>query len=259
MKLTAAVLSDLPGIRHGFYTRQGGVSEGIYASLNCGIGSEDDRDHVLANRARVAIDLGVAPDQLATPFQVHSPDAVIVDTVWESGKGPKADAVVTNRPGVAVAVGTADCGPVLFADGEAGVVGAAHSGWKGAFTGILESTIAAMERLGAKRERIVAVLGPTISAASYEVGAEFHARFADAAADNGRFFTPSSRADHFQFDLPAYIGDRLGRAGIGRFEDLGLCTYADPDRFYSYRRMTHQGEADYGRLIHAIALQGDRD
>ena len=253
MKFTADAL-DLPGIRHGFYTRQGGVSDGIYASLNCGVGSSDARERILENRARVARDLGVAPDRLATPYQVHSPDVVVVDEVWPVGDGPKADAVVTARPGIAVGVGTADCGPLLFADSEARVIGAAHAGWRGAFTGVLEATLAAMEGLGADRRRITVVLGPTISAAAYEVGPEFVARFTEADASNGRFFAPSEREGHRQFDLPAYLGHRAATASVGRFVDLRLCTYADPARFYSYRRMTHQGEADYGRLLHAIAL-----
>ncbi len=256
MKITAEAL-DLPGIRHGFYTRQGGVSDGIYASLNCGVGSEDDRSRVSENRGRVARDLGVAADQLATPFQIHSPDVAIVEAVWPVGQGPKADAVVTDRPGLAIGVGTADCGPLLFADSEARVIGAAHAGWRGAFTGVIEATLAAMESRGAARKRITVVLGPTISAAAYEVGPEFIARFIDKDATSARFFTPSGRENHHRFDLPAYIGARARAAGVGRFEDLALCTYADPERFYSYRRMTHQGEADYGRLLHAIALTAD--
>lgn len=256
MKLTSDALSAFPRIRHGFFTREGGVSEGIYASLNCGVGSQDDRSAVGENRARVAAALGVAPGRLATPHQIHSDVAVIVDEPWQAGEGPKADAVVTARPGLAVGVGTADCGPVLFADGEAGVVGAAHSGWKGAFTGILEATLDAMESLGGRRERIVAVLGPTISRAAYEVGPEFHARFLDAGAGNARFFEPSGRDGHHLFDLPAYIGARLTAGGVARFEDLALCTYADEARFFSYRRTTHRGEPDYGRLLHAIAIAG---
>jgi YfiH family protein len=254
MKITAPALSALPGIRHGFFTRQGGVSNGIYASLNCGVGSADDRDHVIENRARVTAELGVAADRLATPYQVHSPDVVVVDKVWAVGEGPKADAVVTRRPGIAIGVGTADCGPVLFADGEAGVIGAAHAGWKGAFTGVLEATIGAMEGLGARRERIVAVLGPTISKAAYEVGPEFRARFLEVAESNAAYFTPSDREDHHRFDLPAYIGHRLAEAGVGHAGDLALCTYADPERFFSYRRTTHAGEPDYGRMLHAITL-----
>jgi YfiH family protein len=254
MKITADALSALPGIRHGFFTRQGGVSNGIYASLNCGVGSADERGHVIENRARVTAELGVAAEQLATPHQVHSPDVAVVDEVWAAGAGPKADAVVTRRRGIAIGVGTADCGPVLFADAEAGVIGAAHSGWKGAFTGVLEATIAAMEGLGARRTQIVAVLGPTISKSAYEVGPEFRARFLEATTANEAYFTPSDRADHHRFDLPAYIGSRLAAAGLGHVGDLALCTYADPERFFSYRRTTHAGEPDYGRMLHAISL-----
>lgn len=254
MMLTADALSALPAVRHGFFTREGGVSSGIYASLNCGVGSQDDRAAVAENRARVAAGLGVAAANLATPYQVHSAEAVIVEEPWLPGEGPKADAVVTRRPGIAVGVGTADCGPILFADGEARVVGAAHAGWKGAFGGVLEATLAAMEQLGAERGRIVAVLGPTISQEAYEVGPEFQARFLAASAANERFFSPSDRPDHHRFDLPAYIGQRLADAGVGRFDDLALCTYADSRRFFSYRRTTHRGEPDYGRLLHAIAI-----
>jgi YfiH family protein len=199
--------------------------------------------------------LGVSPGNLATPYQVHGIDAVVVTDVWGPGLGPKADAVVTRRPGVALGVGAADCGPVLFADPKARVVAAAHAGWKGALTGVLESTVATMESLGAKRKDIVAVLGPTISAAAYEVGAEFLARFREADARNDRFFGPSNRPDHFMFDLPAYIVMRLKTAGIGNVDTLNLCTYSDEARFYSYRRATHRGEPDYGRLLSAIALR----
>lgn len=244
----------LPGIAHAFFTREGGVSTGIYRGLNTGMGSKDSREAVLENRSRAARYLGTTLDRLATPFQVHSPDTIRVEAVWGQGQGPKADAVVTDRPGVAVGVGAADCGPVLFADAEARVVGAAHSGWKGALTGILESTIAAMEELGASRKGIVAVLGPTISAAAYEVGLEFVARFEQADARNGRFFSPSAREGHSMFDLPAYIVSRLEAARVGSASSLGLCTYADESRFYSYRRTTHRGEADYGRLLSAIML-----
>jgi len=244
----------LPGIAHAFFTREGGVSTGIYRGLNTGIGSNDSREAVLENRARAARHIGALPENLATPHQIHSSDAIVVETVWAPGQGPKADAVVTNRPGIAVGAGAADCGPVLFAEPEAKIVAAAHAGWKGAFTGILESTVAAMERLGAKRGKIVAVLGPTISQESYEVGPEFVARFVAADSANARFFAPSARADHAMFDLPAYIVARLKAAGIGSAESLGLCTYADEARFYSFRRATHRGEPDYGRLLSAIAL-----
>jgi hypothetical protein len=244
----------LPGVRHAFFTRAGGASTGLYAGLNTGVGSRDARETVLENRRRASEHLGTTSERLATPYQVHGTDAVMVEEVWGPGLGPKADAVVTDRPGIAVGVGTADCGPVLFADSGAGVVAAAHSGWKGAFTGILESTVDAMERLGARRDNIVAVLGPTISADAYEVGPEFVARFEEAEAENARFFRPSERDGHAYFDLPAYVVARLRRAGLGDAHHLDLCTYADETRFYSYRRATHRGEPDYGRLLSAIML-----
>lgn len=246
----------LPGIAHAFFTREGGVSTGIHRGLNTGIGSSDAREAVLENRSRAARYLGTTLEKLATPYQVHGTDAVRVEEVWGPGLGPKADAVVTIRPGVAIGVGAADCGPVLFADSDARVVGAAHAGWKGALAGVLESTIDAMEALGAERKNIVAVLGPTISAAAYEVGPEFVTRFADASADNRRFFAPSKHAGHSMFDLPAYIVSRLEAAGIGSAGSLGHCTYSDEARFFSYRRATHRGEADYGRLLSAIVLKG---
>ena len=244
----------LPGIRHGFFTRQGGVSSGIYATLNGGQGSSDDPVLERENRGRMADWLGVSRERFVTCYQVHSPDVISVNEPWTRETAPKADAMVTREKGLALAVSTADCGPVLFADAEAGVIGAAHSGWKGAFTGVLEATLAAMETIGARRQDVVAVLGPMISAAAYEVGPEFVERFAAAGADNRRFFAPSERQDHAMFDLPAYIRARIMHAGIGRFEDMALCTYADEERFFSYRRVTHRKEPDYGRLLHAIAL-----
>jgi len=248
----------VPGIRHAFFTRAGGASHGLYQGLNTGIGSRDERAAVLENRARAARHLGVEPEHLATPYQVHGSDVVVVESVWGPGLGPKADAVVTGRPGIAVGVGTADCGPVLLADPGARVVAAAHAGWKGALRGILESAVAGMERLGADRGKIVAVLGPTISARNYEVGPELVAAFADADAENARFFAPSpARPGHAFFDLPAYIVARLQSAGVGAVHDIGLCTYGDAGRFFSYRRATHRGEADYGRLLSAIALAGE--
>jgi YfiH family protein len=247
-------LLALPGVRHGFFTREGGASSGLYASLNCGVGSNDERALVLENRARVTHALGVRPERLATPYQIHSDVTITVSEVWEPGKGPKADAVVTDRPGIAIGVGSADCGPILFTDAKASVVGAAHSGWRGAVGGILESAIRAMEGLGAKREDIVAVLGPTISGRNYEVGPDLVAAFEKADSDNVRFFTPAARPGHHMFDLPAYIVSRLKAAGVTA-ADIGLCTYADPARFFSYRRTTHRGEADYGRLLSAIALE----
>jgi hypothetical protein len=253
--ITHPLLSGLAGIRHGFFTREGGVSTGIYRSLNCGVGSDDRRELVLENRARVAAALGAAPDKLATPYQVHSADAVVVTDVWEPGKGPKADAVVTNRPSIVLGVGSADCGPTLFADAEAGVIGASHSGWRGALAGVLEATIDAMEKLGAKRNRIVAALGPTISQTNYEVGAEFRQKFLADDSQNVVFCRPASRPDHYLFDLPGFIISRLERAGV-RAQSVGLCTYAEEARFFSYRRTTHRGEADYGRLLSAIVIEG---
>jgi YfiH family protein len=253
--LTAAPLAALDGIRHAFFTRQGGVSGGLFASLNTGLGSADDRDRVLENRARAAAWLGVAADRLATPYQVHSAEAVILGDVWQPGKGPKADAVVTDRPGIAIGVGTADCGPVLFADWQARIIAAAHAGWQGALSGILDATLDAMENLGADRTATIAVLGPTISGAAYEVGAEFVARFTAADPDNDRFFATASRDGHARFDLPAYIIARLTAAGIGAAHDLGHCTYADEARCFSYGRATHRRQADYGRLLSAIVLE----
>ncbi|MEE1609675.1 peptidoglycan editing factor PgeF [Microvirga sp. CF3016] len=253
MFIQAPALVSQPHIRHAFFTRQGGVSNGIYASLNGGIGSSDDPAKVQENRRRMAEAVGVAPDSMISVYQVHSPDAVIVEGPWR-GDRPKADAMVTATPGLALGITTADCGPVLFADEDARVIGAAHAGWRGAVTGVLESTLAAMERLGARRERIVAVLGPTISQKAYEVGPDFIERFTEEAPGYERFLTDAERSGHAMFDLPGFIGARLKAAGIGAFEDLGLCTYSDEDRFFSYRRTTHRQEPDYGRLISAIAL-----
>jgi hypothetical protein len=246
----------LAGVRHGFFTRQGGVSEGIYASLNIGFGSSDARDRVAQNRARVASALGATPDRLVMPYQIHSPDCVIVDAPFPAGETARCDALATATPGLAIGVSTADCGPLLFADPDARVVGAAHAGWKGAFTGVIEATLDAMERLGARRSRITAVLGPTISGANYEVGPEFVERFEAQDLDNSRFFHASPKAGHAFFDLPGYIAKRLAAAGVGTADDLGLCTYADEDRFFSYRRATHRGEPDYGRLVSAIMIAG---
>ncbi len=243
------------GVRHGFFTRRGGVSKGLYAGLNAGVGSDDDKAAVTENRRRIAAWLGAAPDRLVTLHQVHSPDAIIVRAPF-AGDRPKADAMVTDRPGLVLGVLAADCGPILFADGEAGVIGAAHAGWKGAFTGVLESTIEAMESLGARRERITAVLGPSISADNYEVGPEFVARFVEADAANAAYFAPSTRDGHAMFDLNRYTVDRLARAGV-EAAMVDLCTYADEDRFYSYRRATHRAEPDYGRQISAIMLETD--
>lgn len=245
----------LPGVAHAFFTREGGVSAGVYASLNGGRGSSDDPAAVAENRARMAAALGVTPERFATPYQVHSALAVETAAAWpDPATTPHADAVVTRTRGLAVGVTVADCGPILLADAAAGVVAAAHAGWKGALGGIIEATLERMEALGARRAATVAVLGPCIRQPSYEVGDEFVTRFAAADAGNARFFAPAARAGHALFDLGGYIAQRLRAAGIGTVADLGLDTYAEPSRFFSYRRTTHRGEADYGRLIAAIAL-----
>ena len=226
----------------------------FYATLNGGIGSHDDRAHVAENRARMGAALGVGADRLVTTYQIHSPTVLTVETPWSPDARPQADAMVTKTPGLAIAVGTADCGSVLFADAKAGVIGAAHAGWRGAFTGVLEATMGAMERCGAERSRIAVALGPMIQQRSYEVGPEFVARFEAADAANAGFFAPSARPGHALFDLPAYIAARLARAGVAQIENLGRCTYEEPDHFFSYRRSVHRSEPDYGRHLNAIAL-----
>ena len=255
MMLTSPNLSRLSGIAHAFFTREGGVSEGVYASLNGGLGSGDERARVIENRKRMAAALGcrarMLRDRFSSPFAGRHRGR----RPWDEGARPRADAMVTRRPGLAIAVSSADCGPLLFADEEARVIGAAHAGWKGALTGVIEATVAAMEGQGAKRARIRAALGPMISRAAYEVGPEFKARFLEADATNAKFFTPSPRDGHTMFDLPAFIGERLRQAGIGGVDDLARCTYGDEALFFSYRRMTHRGETDYGRHLSAIALK----
>ena len=254
MTFGSSLLSAVPGLRHAFFTREGGVSSGIYASLNGGVGSSDDAAHVTENRRRMAEHLSVAPARFLTVFQIHSPDVAIATAPWDTESRPRADAMVTKIPGLAIGVTAADCGPILFADPMARVIGAAHAGWKGAFGGVLENTIGAMEELGAARGGIIAAIGPLIRQPSYEVGAEFIARFAEADKDNARFFVPSSRADHAMFDLAGYIRQRLERAGILMIDDTGVDTYAD-ERLFSYRRSVHRKEPDYGRNIHAIVLE----
>jgi hypothetical protein len=251
--LTAESLR-IPGVAHGFFTRLGGASQGVYASLNAGVGSRDAPEAVTENRARVAAALGATPERLAVPFQIHSPDAVAISEPWRADARPRCDALVTATPGLALGVTGADCGMILFADQRARVIGAAHAGWKGALTGVIEATVTAMERLGAKRGDIVAGLGPCIGPKSYEVGPEFVAAFEGAGDDTGRYFASSRRAGHSMFNLNAYIAERATRAGVGRFEDLGLDTYADERRFFSYRRATHRKEPDYGRLMSVIVM-----
>ena len=251
--LTAESL-QIPGLAHGFFTRLGGVSQGVYASLNGGVGSRDALEAVTENRDRVAAALGAAPERLAVPFQIHSPDAVAISAPITPSARPRCDALVTATSGLALGVTGADCGMILFADPRAGVIGAAHAGWKGALTGVVEATVAAMERLGARRGDVVAALGPCIASESYEVGSEFVAAFAAAGDDTPDYFAPSRRAGHSMFDLNAYIAERAARAGVGRFEDLRLDTYADELRFFSYRRATHRQEPDYGRLMSVIVM-----
>jgi YfiH family protein len=247
--ITAPALAPLT---HGFFTRKGGASSGVYSGLNCGSGSQDLNAAVAVNRERVAIALGLDAASLAGANQVHSPEVLHV-TAPQEGPRPIADALVTATPGLALTILTADCGPVLFADHEAGVIGAAHAGWKGALTGVLEATLNAMEGLGARRERIVAVVGPLISQSNYEVGPEFVDRFTAADPGFAAFFI-EAEGDRARFDLPGFILTRLNTAGAGNSEWTGHCTYAEPDRFYSYRRSVHRGEPDYGRLISAIRL-----
>jgi YfiH family protein len=254
MTFGSSLLSAIPGLRHAFFSREGGVSGGIYASLNGGLGSSDDQAKVAENRRRMAEYMGVAPAHLVGVHQVHSPDAVVATGPWPGEARPRADAIVTRTEGIAIGVTTADCGPILFADPAARVIGAAHAGWKGALTGVLESTIAAMEKLGANRGGMVAAIGPLIRQQSYEVGGEFVERFLDADGDNAGFFIASVRPGHSMFDLAGYIRTRLERAGVLVIDDIGVDTYAD-ERFYSYRRSVHRKEPDYGRLVHAIALE----
>jgi YfiH family protein len=256
MLLQARSLSALPGIRHAFFTRAGGVSDGLYESLNGGIGSNDVPAKVTENRARMAAALGVAPDRLLSLYQIHSANVVVVETPWNVASRPRADAMVTRVPRLALGIGTADCGPVLLADPQACVIGAAHAGWRGALTGVIEATVAAMEKLGADRKHMVTATGPMISQPNYEVGQDLVDRFGEADKHSERFFKPGARPGHAMFDLAGYIVARLTRAGITQIENLGLCTYADPARFYSYRRSTHRAEPDYGRHINAIALSG---
>jgi polyphenol oxidase len=255
--IEAGCLDDLRdhGIRHGFFTKRGGVSDGIYGSLNCGLGSNDDPVKVLENRARVARHLGATDHQVVTLHQTHSSTALIVDQPYPPRDAvPKADAVVTRTPGLAIGALAADCNPVLFADPQAKVVAAAHAGWRGALGGIIESTIAAMESLGAQRARIRAAVGPCINQAAYEVGPEFEAEFLKASADYAVFFNRASPGSRPHFDLPGFVMMRLGRAGVGTTERVAHCTYENESKFFSFRRTTHRKEADYGRQISAIMV-----
>jgi len=254
MMLGSSLLSAIPGLRHAFFTCEGGVSSGIYESLNGGTGSNDDPGKIRENRRRMAERMGVAPERLLTLYQVHSPDVVVADGPWNGGSRPKADAIVTRTEGLAIGITAADCGPVLLVDPGVRVIGTAHAGWKGALTGVLESTVEAMEKLGAERGGIVAAIGPMIRQHSYEVGSEFVERFLDADAENARFFLPGERDGHSMFDLASFIRMRLENAGVLMIDDIGVDTYSD-ERFFSYRRSVHRGETDYGRHVHCIALE----
>ena len=250
--LQASSLGSIGGIRHGFFTRQGGVSEGIYASLNCGPGSRDSAANVTHNRGLVAELLQVEPNRLLTVYQKHGADAVVADKPWKAP--PEADAIVTSEPGLAIGILTADCAPVLFCDAEARVIGAAHAGWRGALSGIIEATVTAMGKLGAKPERMVAAIGPAISQEAYEVGAEFLDGFVAEEPDGSGFFITDDGSGEPHFDLVGYVAERLARAGVNTVADLGFCTYCEETRLFSYRRSQHHGEDDYGRQISAIVL-----
>jgi YfiH family protein len=251
--LTASKLQSA-SIAHGFFGRTGGVSTGIFASLNCGPGSGDERGKVIENRRRTLEQLQPGAT-LLTLYQIHSPKPVVVTEPWEIGGAPQADAMVTDRSGLALGILTADCAPVLLADAEAKVIGAAHAGWKGALAGVIESAIAAMESLGASRQRIAAAIGPCISQANYEVGPEFESRFRDADPAHARHFAPSSAANHWRFDLSGYVAERLQAARVENIEAIPACTYAREEDFFSFRRATHRGETDYGRQLSAILLK----
>lgn len=245
----------LAGVRHGFFTRQGGVSRGLFDSRNCSFGSGDDAASVAENRDRAMAE--IQADTLVTGYQCHSARCVTVTEPWAAGDAPKADAMVSDRPGIALGVLTADCAPVLFADRRARVIGAAHAGWRGALDGVTDAAFAAMAALGATAGETVAVVGPCIAQASYEVGSEFQQRFVAADGVNAGYFEPSRRDDHYMFDLPGYVAMRLDTLGLASVEVLGLDTCADEARFFSYRRTCHAGQADYGRLISLVALGED--
>jgi YfiH family protein len=255
MMLASPLLSSIPGLHHAFFTREGGVSGGIYEGLNAGLGSQDDPASIAENRRRMAEQMQVAPDHFLSVHQIHSPDVVVAEGPWPSPTRPRADAIVTRTEGLAIGVTAADCGPILLVDPAARVIGAVHAGWKGALTGVVESTVAAMEKLGAERNAILAAIGPLIRQHSYEVGGEFVERFVENDAENALFFLPSERDGHAMFDLAGFIRRRLENTGVLMIDDLGVDTYSD-ERFFSYRRSVHRKEPDYGRHVHAIMLEG---
>lgn len=252
--IQAETLKDCLRVRHGFFTRQGGVSSGLYASLNCGYGSSDRPANVTENRRRALAMIALPAEALATTYQIHSADVVEVTKPWPLDARPRVDAMVTTRPGVALGISTADCAPVLLADPTAGVIGAAHAGWRGAVTGVVEATVRSMVERGAEPARMHAAVGPCIAQASYEVGPEFPQPFLQQDSENRRFFVPSKRAGRFMFDLPGYVVSRLHRLGIGEAAAVARDTCAEADMFFSYRRTTLAGEKDYGRGLSVIAL-----
>lgn len=245
---------NLAPVKHGFFTRNGGVSKGIYASLNCGWGSADKQEHIAQNRTCVAAALGTTLDKFCSLYQVHGPKVITVTTPWPRDALPQADAMVTKEKQIAIGVLAADCVPVLFADVEAGVIGAAHAGWKGALAGVLEATTEAMCALGAKRANIAAAIGPCIAQVSYEVGQEFYDTLTKADASNASLFIKGAASGHWQFDIKAYARKKLGFAGITAINTLENNTYLEEDNFFSFRRTTHRAEQDYGRQVSAIML-----
>lgn len=252
--LQSEALASVPGITHAFFTRNGGVSRGIYASLNCGFGSSDDRDNVAENRTRVSRTLEMEPERLTTVYQVHGTDVSRIDRTGTRDTLARADAMVTERPGYALGILTADCAPVLLADPAAGVVAAAHAGWRGTLDGVIASTVSAMEELGANPSSTIASIGPCIGAQAYEVGPEFPEPFMEQDAENGKFFQCASRPGHFIFDLSSFVAARLNAAGVATVDQTGGDTLSQDERFFSYRRACHKGEGDYGRQLSAIAL-----
>lgn len=247
-------LSRCENISHAFFTRVGGVSRGIYTSLNCGLGSDDRQEDVGVNRSRVARALKVEAENLMGVYQVHSNRVETLNAPRPHAVAQKADALVTKTPGLGLSIATADCAPVLFCDAASSIIGAAHAGWKGAFAGVIEQTVQAMEQLGANRSNISAAVGPCISQAAYEVGDDFRTQFLDESADNHEYFEPGKTPGKWQFDLQGFVSTRLAEADIASFETLNLCTYAREDLFFSYRRTTHRGENDYGRMLSCIAI-----
>jgi polyphenol oxidase len=254
--LTTETLNDATGIRHGFFTREGGCSQGIYLGLNCGYGSDDVTATVRQNRTRAMEKLGMEGVALTTVHQIHSPNVIEVKAPWEADQAPKADGMVSRQEGIALGILTADCAPVLFADANARVIGAAHAGWRGAKEGVLGATVGAMVELGAEVNKIHAAVGPCIQQQSYEVGPEFHRGFVDEDSKSAEFFVASAQADHFMFDLAGYVERQLRALGLEQVDVVDVDTYTDEDRFFSYRRATHRGESDYGRGLSAILLTG---